>query len=305
MNKKILSPAIINALKEALSIIYFYKDGLKSFLINSLNDSSIVLKFDWNQPKRVYVNLLIDFMIANEDKYQKHILKLILDVIEIKDFSHLAKLEDGKQKSENAKMSVVALNNLFKPYQDIVDKIERQKLSKDKFITSIAVKKEIVKNLEVLKNEYILLVSEKNHQKRGKLLESFMKKIFDYYDIDAKSSFKLEGEEIDGAFTFESTKYLFEAKWHAKKIQPKYLNDFHVKITDKLDNTLGLFLAINGFTENAISKRSNSTPKIVLMDGEDLMYVLDGRIDLPTLLNRKIGFAAQTGNIFLSVKDII
>ncbi len=305
MKKQQLSPAIINSLKEALAQIYWYKAGLKSFLINSLRDSSIVLKLDWSQPKRVSVNVLIEFLISDEDKYQTHILQLIIDVLEITDYSHLEKLEDGQLKSGNAKKSVLALKKLFKPFQNLVEDKERKKLNKEKFITNLATKKELSKKIEELKEEYILLIAEENPRKRGKLLESFMKKMFDFYDIDAKASFKLKGEEIDGAFTYEGTEYLFEAKWHKQRIQPKYLNNFHVKITDKLDNTLGLFLSINGFTENVILKRSNSTPKIILMDGEDLFFVLDGRIDLPTLLTRKRKFAAQTGKIYLPVKEIL
>jgi hypothetical protein len=33
------------------------------------------------------------------------------------------------------------------------------------------------------------------------------------FDIEAKGSFRLEGEQIDGAFTFENAEYILEAKW--------------------------------------------------------------------------------------------
>ena len=43
---------------------------------------------------------------------------------------------------------------------------------------------------------------------------------------------------------------------------------------------------------------------VVLMDGADLMAVLEERIDFVTLLLRKKRHAAQTGNIFLRVHEM-
>lgn len=41
------------------------------------------------------------------------------------------------------------------------------------------------------------------------------------------------------------------------------------------------------------------------MDGGDLMDVLEGRIDFVSLLLRKKKYAARTGNIFISVNEIL
>jgi hypothetical protein len=55
----------------------------------------------------------------------------------------------------------------------------------------------------------------------------------------------------------------------------------------KLDNTLGLFLSINGFSEDGAKAHSSGRRVMLLMDGSDLMAVLEGRIDLIQLLLRK------------------
>jgi hypothetical protein len=44
---------------------------------------------------------------------------------------------------------------------------------------------------------------------------------------------------------------------------------------------------------------------MILMDGSDLMAVLEGRIDLTQLLRRKRRHASQIGNIYLKVGDIL
>ena len=40
-----------------------------------------------------------------------------------------------------------------------------------------------------------------------------MNKLFILNDLDPKASFKIMGQQIDGAFTLDGTEFLFEAKW--------------------------------------------------------------------------------------------
>jgi hypothetical protein len=50
------------------------------------------------------------------------------------------------------------------------------------------------------------------------------------------------------------------------------------------------------FKETAVSLHSQNRPVMILMDGADLNAVIEGRIELPTLLlGRKRQHAARTG----------
>ena len=73
----------------------------------------------------------------------------------------------------------------------------------------------------------------------------------------------------------------------------------------ELENTLGLFLSINGYSEDAIKAHSAGRKMMILMDGSDLMAVLEERIDLLHLLLRKRRHAAQTGDIYLPLHKIL
>jgi len=44
---------------------------------------------------------------------------------------------------------------------------------------------------------------------------------------------------------------------------------------------------------------------MILMDGSDLMAVLEGRIDFVQLLLRKRREASQTGNIYIKINEIL
>ncbi len=70
------------------------------------------------------------------------------------------------------------------------------------------------------------------------------------------------------------------------------------------ENTLGLFLAINGFELTAIELRSGNRSPIMLMDSADLYAVLDELIDLRELL-RKRREASMTDRVLLTAAEIL
>ena len=119
--------------------------------------------------------------------------------------------------------------------------------------------------------------SSDNFQQRGFDLEKFLKKLFDLFDLDPRAAFRISGEQIDGSFSFEGTDYLLEAKWQNKPIGANDLDSLASKLSRKLDNTLGLFVSINGFSDDAVDAHSSGGRLVVLMDGSDLMAALEGR----------------------------
>ena len=137
------------------------------------------------------------------------------------------------------------------------------------------------------------------------LLWRIIRELFELFDLDPRASFKIVGEQIDGAFTFESVDYLFEGKWQQDSVGASELDVLAGKLSRKLDNTLGLFLSVNGFSEDGVRAHSSSRRMMLLMDGSDLMAVLEGRIDLIQLLLRKRREASQTGNIYIRLHEIL
>ncbi len=74
------------------------------------------------------------------------------------------------------------------------------------------------------------------------------------------------------------TDYLLEAKWQQRPVRAPDLDSLAGKLSRKLDNTLGLYLSINGYSEDAVRVHSSGRRLMLLMDGSDLMAVLEGRI---------------------------
>ncbi|MFZ7109321.1 hypothetical protein [Avibacterium avium] len=150
-----------------------------------------------------------------------------------------------------------------------------------------------------LKQEFYSLATSQDNQQRGFKLENLMNRLFVLNDLDPKASFKVVGQQIDGAFTLDGTEFLFEAKWVKSPINNSDLAIFKEKVKSKLENTLGLFLSIDGFSEDGINASQSSDKVMILMDGSDLMAVLEERISFIDLINRKKQIASREGRIYV------
>jgi hypothetical protein len=302
---KKLNPSAIIALKEALAQIYWYKKDLRSFLFNTLENSSILTRINWGDYKRRIIDQLIESLAQNETSYRDELLRLFTAVSAMTDFSHLEYLDDGKEKADRAKKAVEALRNYTSGYQEIWDEKRQADERRIAYVQKLDRVNAFKARLGDLNNEYCQLVTSTDLQRRGYRLETMLKQLFDLFDLDPKASFKIEGEQIDGAFTFESIDYLFEAKWQNELVRADALDSLASKVQRKLDNTLGLFLSISGFSPDGISAHSSGRKVLLLMDGSDIMAVLDGRIELPELLRRKRRHASQTGDIYIRYQDMV
>ncbi len=303
-SKKIASAAIV-ALREALTNLYWYKGDLRSFLTSTLTNPALLSRLNWGDYKRNVVGELIAFLERRQDEYQADLLRLMTEVARVDDFSHLERLEGGKQKAAMARAAVRALRKLTEAHESLFDEQkrmeERRRKAHEEMLRTTAVRTK----LEELTEEYFKLLGSEEPQQRGYRLEKIIRALFELFDLDPRASFKIVGEQIDGAFTFDATDYLFEGKWQQEPVGAADLDVLAGKLARKLDNTLGLFLSINGFSEDGVKAHSSGRRLMILMDGSDLMAVLEGRIDLIQLLLRKRREASQTGNIYLRIHEIL
>ncbi len=302
---KKIAPAALQALKEALTHAYWYKSDLRSFLTHTISDPPILARLNWEEYKRNIVGSLVDFLACNEDVYQRQLLRLMTETASITDFCHLSRLDDGKAKAKQAEASVSALRQQIKGHVDLIAEQEeterRRQTAHERMMQVTSVKDKLGK----LTQKLFTLLATDNSQKRGFQLEEILRSLFELFDLDPKASFRITGEQIDGAFTFESTDYLLEAKWQKDLIGAADLDVLASKLSRKLENSLGLFLSMNGFSSDGVTAHSSGRRLLILMDGSDLMAVLEGRIDLIQLLVRKRREASQTGNIYLKIHEIL
>jgi hypothetical protein len=159
--------------------------------------------------------------------------------------------------------------------------------------------------LDELKERFLTMHRETDAQARGRFLESLLNELFFLFDMNPRKSFRIVDEEIDGAFTFSTDDYLLEAKWEKTVAAREDVDVLAQKVQRKGKNTLGLFVAVSGFSEPAVRAHSNVGSGLIFIDGMDLFSILDCQIALDDLLEAKRRHLSETGLPLLSVREIL
>lgn len=303
---KTISTQVIIALKEALANIYWRKQDCRQFIELTIKNKLIVSTIDWQtNVKYESVSQLIDRMVNRKDMYFDDLLLLIQETSNFNDFSHLKKWDDSTIKIKKAEEAVQKLRNQSKGYFDIIEELKQAEKRREENQKKISETVAFRDKLEELKQHFFSIASNiDNPQKRGFDFEKLLNELFAFFDLDPKKSFKIVAEQIDGAFTFDNQDYLIEAKWRKEPAQAADLYVFSSKIAGKLKNTLGLFISLEGYTDECLKANAPNMKSMILMDGQDLMNVLDGRVSLNDMIYLKRRHASQTGEIFYRINGM-
>lgn len=135
------------------------------------------------------------------------------------------------------------------------------------------------------------LSRDQDHQRRGLLLEDLLNRLFRLHEITVYRGFLRNqgGEQIDGAFKLEGWHYIVECRWRDRLADIRQLDGLLGQVGRSGKQTSGLFLSMNGWSENVVPLlKQNPDKSIFLMDGYDLRCVLSGVIDHRDFLLTKI-----------------
>lgn len=136
-------------------------------------------------------------------------------------------------------------------------------------------------------------------QQRGYALEGLLADIFELYDLEHRRPYRSRHEQVDGSLHFRGFTYLIEAKWESQPPSFGDLAKFKANVDGKAESTRGLFVAMAGFDDNALEHMfevaRNSRNNLILVDGQDMITIFEGRIALADALIAKIDAAEQEG----------
>jgi len=149
----------------------------------------------------------------------------------------------------------------------------------------------------------LLEVTSLAAQRRGYEFEKFLKELFDAYDLSARASFRLRGEQIDGSFVVHNDTYLLEAKWHNAPTGVADLHTFEGKLREKASWSRGLFVSSSGFSADGLEAFGRGK-RTICMDGFDISEMLMRRLSFVQVIDAKVRRAVETGCPFVSVRDL-
>ncbi|NOY88803.1 MAG: hypothetical protein GXO93_05365 [FCB group bacterium] len=160
--------------------------------------------------------------------------------------------------------------------------------------------------LMVIKTTFYELAKMEDRQAAGRYLEEVLNELFELSGLKPREPFRIVGEQIDGSFELDNEIYLVEAKWEKEPLSEQPLMVFREKIQGKSNITRGVFIALNRCTDVAMDAITRGKqPNFFIIDGYDLVNVLEGRMSLHELLRAKIRCLAEEGRLLLSASEII
>lgn len=162
--------------------------------------------------------------------------------------------------------------------------------------------KEILNITEIKKKFEELLDGQKiMPQKRGFEFESLIYSILHNEDLEPRASYKPEGEQIDGSFFWNGQTFLLEAKWVEKSLPASSIYSFKGKLDGKFHTTSGVFLSVNGYSEDVEDAlRFGKSLNILLFDRNDIELIFKGDVSFLEVLKFKLRQAGDTGSLLAS-----
>ncbi|MGY5132833.1 restriction endonuclease [Streptomyces nigrescens] len=298
MRTQKIHPGAYQALVEALASIYWYKKDLKKFIqTRAAERPSLVAGIDFDGYKRVFAEEFVDRLMAEEGQNRDLTLNIMLEVAQMHSFPSLKRHDDAATLVPAAQEAVAALRTWTDRHQGLVEEREALEAEIAERRSKMEAGQGFASKLAVLKAQFLELGQMQNRQQAGLQFEPFLNQLFNLFDLEARLSYELASEQIDGALRFDTDDYIVEAKWRKGPVEVEDFDKFDAKVRRKGKNALGLFISVNGFTAGARSEYEKRT-SFITMDGGDLICVLEGRIPFDELLGRKKRWANQSGSCF-------
>ena len=292
-------------LKDAAVKVFWRKSDLRSMLTIAGVSHDLITAQDWERYKYHILSPIIDHLNCDEAGLGP-LRRILHETLRYKKCDHLLRFNDGKKLKREAENALEHLRALVKEHDSAKATEEEEREARRRRMEEAKKERTFQEKLAALHREYMQLLGETDEEQRGYTLEKLLNRLFELFELAPYAPFKRRGEQIDGAFVLEREHFLVEAKWQKKQPNLGDLRDLDGAVSSSLDNTLGLFISVHGFALEAVSGYiQGNRPRIICMDGSDLMLVLDGRIDLPELLFRKKELAAQRRMIFVTANDIV
>lgn len=141
-------------------------------------------------------------------------------------------------------------------------------------------------------------------QVRGRKFEKWLTKLLSHDHLDPRTSFRPKGEEVDGSFLHWGRYFLLEAKWWEQTVPASAIYQFKGKVDGKLVGTLGVFISMSGYSDDAVDAlRVGKDLNVVLFDKSDMEYAVD--VGFVGVLNFKLREAAERGDVFVPYKAAV
>jgi len=293
-----LSHDIIEAMVQCFGKAFHYKDVVESFFVSSGVNRGLVRKYR-DEAKFVWARHVLTDLGASEEGCLTQ-RKVLTELCKVRN------LPDPAAPDPNAGLdSLRALKRLAQEEQLVA----KEEIKKTEDRTRLAqerakLQQERADKLQGLNSKFAQAVTNPNRQQSGYSLEDLLKELFPLFELEYTKSYRTETQQIDGKFVLDSFHYLVEARWRSYLPTEQEIGGFKQKVDTKLASTRGLFISVPGFRSEVVQQFDGRGANIILMDGLDLTFILEGRIDLRDALRYKIERASRDGKVLCHLNEM-
>lgn len=291
---------IKNALIDVCGRSFWYKQPLFDLFSRAGLPEEMFLKYE-HEPKFKLARLLIsDLENMGDDGWviQKQLLT---------EFCKLRTLPDSEVPDKDAGIAALRRLKELSIEQKLFFEDGKQQAQKHSSIAEIRIKqiKDREQKLSELHKAFTSMVNYSDHQARGYGLEEILSELFAIFELRYRKSYKADGEQIDGFFTFGGFDYLVEARWRNEPPTLENLLAFKGKVDRKIESTRVFFVSMQGFRPETVQRLREAGPaNLILLDGYDITLLLEGRVNLIDGLQAKIDKASQEGVLYYQFSNI-
>jgi restriction endonuclease Mrr len=284
--------------KSKPSVLLFFKGAGVDYAV--YKDVADKLSADKNSLNKFdMVRTVLERINVNSQKYLRERREIVKRVTEFESFSACWPDDQLKAKGLVAEIQkVVNVKDSFTRMNQ--ERANQQKKNSEEYLKNIQTQHNIKLNRDAVKTDLYALFSEKNAQKRGKLLESVLNRYFKTYNILVAEDFKRlseygEGvlEQIDGVIEVGNRLYLVEMKWTKDPIAAKDMNAHLIRIYHR-SQVHGIFISASGFTPSGLESAKEALVRntlVVLFDLEEFVKIIDSEIDFKQYIGNKVNEA--------------
>jgi len=279
---------------------FWLKDPFRAFMLSCGVPDELYDRFAEESKYKIARHLLSELDALGEEGYQ----------IQRRIVTELAKLrkvpDDNVPDRESALEALRWLKELAVNHKMVAlkSKVEQQNRAEEARRRQAALVARANK-MEQLRTTYAAIASAtEDPQSRGYGLEDLLSELFAVHEITYRPPYRTGTEQIDGSFSFKGFDYLVEARWRKGQPTEAELAALKTKVDKKITSTRGLFVSIVGFRPEVVMEFTRGvTSNIILMDGIDLLLILEGRVSLVDALDMKVQKAAQEGIILYPLTE--
>lgn len=285
-------------IKRGISNLYWYKEDLKKAWLRSNVDSNICNRLfnlrndDGNKlTKRELMDLL--YIELRSLEYNKR-LEISRNFVRILvEHSNFVPLAEGHN-IEKAETCALKL-------RQIIEEQRKQAEYNQQIRRRAQNSKKNDYNDELLKlRDWFIRAEKLPPQKKGYELEKIFSHLMKISRIPVEESFKIVGEQIDGAIKYDGNYYLVELKWTASPSAHQEVSSLYVKVEGKM-SARGIFISMNGYSKEVVeSLPKGKDIKMLFLDGVHFANVISGIYTFNDLLEYAISQASLKGNIYCS-----